>query len=207
MKNVVIRMEPTLNPDYAFNVRSFFTDKETKDIGNGLVLWRGYFQSIRPAVGRMLINVDISTGVMYKGGNLLELCREFIGHRDPNALAPSRGFPDRERVKLQRFITGIRVYTRNPDTGLTDTNRLRVVKRLSSAGASDLTVSLRDGGQMTVAQYFLKTYKRALRFPSVICAEVGSVLPHGHLMLIDIIRSETVPSFPSKCAKCPRVRS
>jgi len=177
VKNVVIRMEPTLNPNYAFNIRSFFTDKETKDIGNGLVLWRGYFQSIRPAVGRMLINVDISTGVMYKPGNLLELCREFIAHRDPNALAPRRGFPDRERVKLQRFITGIRVFTRNPDTGLVDKSRARVVKRLSSAGANDLTFSLREGGQMTVAQYFLKTYKRPLRFPDVLCAEVVQFVP------------------------------
>jgi eukaryotic translation initiation factor 2C len=166
-------MEPTLNPDYAFNIRSFFTDRETKDIGNGLVLWRGYFQSIRPAVGRMLINVDISTGVMYKAGSLLELCRDFIGHRDFNALAPRRGFPDRERVKLQRFITGIRVFTRNPETGLVDKSRSRIVKRLSNAGANDLTFSLREGGQMTVAQYFARTYKRPLRYPDVICAEVG----------------------------------
>jgi len=32
--NVVIRMEPTMK--YPFNVRSFFTDRETKDIGGGL---------------------------------------------------------------------------------------------------------------------------------------------------------------------------
>lgn len=166
-------MEPTLNPNYAFNTRSFFTDRETKDIRNGLVLWRGYFQSIRPAVGRMLINVDISTGVMYKPGNLLDLCKEFIGHQDPNALAPRRGLPDRERVKLQRFITGVRVFTRNPANGQVDRSRPRVVKRLSSAGANDLTFSLREGGQMTVAQYFAKTYKRPLRFPDVLCAEVG----------------------------------
>ncbi|KAJ7729362.1 hypothetical protein B0H16DRAFT_1587256 [Mycena metata] len=94
--NVVIRMEPTLK--YPFNVRSFFT-KETKDIGAGLelckfiplvvclanfYLGRGYFQSIRPAMGRMLINVDISTGCMYKHGPLLRLCLEFIGKGDPN---------------------------------------------------------------------------------------------------------------------------
>lgn len=173
IKNVVIRMEPTLNPDYAFNIRSFFTNRETKDIGNGLVLWRGYFQSIRPAVGCMLINVDISTGVMYKEGSLLELCRLFIGHRDPNALAPRRGLPDRERVKLQRFLTGIRVFTRNPNTGQMDRSRGRIVKRLSNAGANDLTFSLREGGQMTVAQYFARTYKRPLTYPDVICVEVS----------------------------------
>ncbi|KIJ14687.1 hypothetical protein PAXINDRAFT_78627 [Paxillus involutus ATCC 200175] len=44
--NVVIRTEPTVkNP---FNVRSFFTDRETRDIGGGLVLWRGYFRRLDP---------------------------------------------------------------------------------------------------------------------------------------------------------------
>jgi eukaryotic translation initiation factor 2C len=121
----------------------------------------------------MLIEADTSTGVTYKAGNLLELCGEFIAHRDPNALAPRRGFPDRERVRLQRFITGIRVFTRNPATGQVDKSKARVVKRLSSAGANDLTFSLRGGGQMTVAQYFSKTYKRPLKFPDVLCVEAG----------------------------------
>ena len=165
-------MEPSLNEDYALNTRSFFTDRETKNIGGGLELWRGYFQSIRPAAGRMLINVDISTGVMYKRGPLLQLCKEFINRQDPNALAPRRGFPDRERVNLQRFLTGIRIYTRNPATGVVG-NRARVVKRLSSAGASELTFSLHNGGQMTVAQYFANTYGLPLNFPDVLCVEVS----------------------------------
>ena len=29
---------------YPFNIRSFFTDREKKDIGQGIELWRGYFQ-------------------------------------------------------------------------------------------------------------------------------------------------------------------
>ena len=186
-------MEPTLNPDYAFNIRSFFTDRESKDIGNGLVLWRGYFQSIRPAIGCMLINVDISTGVMYKAGTLLELCREFIAHRDPNALAPRRGFPDRERIRLQRFITGVRVFTRNPATGQVDDKKPRTVKRLSSAGANDLTFSLREGGQMTVAQYFSKTYKRPLRFPDVLCVEVGQFAYTTAECLVRLVSSVVVP--------------
>jgi eukaryotic translation initiation factor 2C len=54
-------MEPTMK--YPFNIRSFFTDQECKRIGGGLELWRGYFQSVRPAIGRILINIDISTGM------------------------------------------------------------------------------------------------------------------------------------------------
>lgn len=162
-------MEPTIK--YPFNVRSFFTDKETKDIGGGLILWRGYFQSIRPAVGRMLINVDISTGTMYKPGNLLELCKEFIGRNDANALAPKRGFPDRERIRLQKFLAGIRIVTRNP--GVAPANAApRVIKKLSTAGAADMTFTLREGGTLTVADYFRQTYNRALTYPDVLCVEV-----------------------------------
>ncbi|KAJ7459186.1 argonaute-like protein [Mycena galericulata] len=203
--NVVIRMEPTMS--YPFNVRSFFTNRETKDIGAGLELWRGYFQSIRPAMGKMLINVDISTGTMYKHGPLLRLCLEYIGKGDPNALSPKRGLPaccifcvfdigvdcsgqDRERLRLQRFISGIRVLTTHAGpTGEVQTPR--VIKKLSTAGASSLTFQMREGQTMTVADYFQNTQNKPLQFPDVICCEVGSgaliplelcVVPPGQLM-------------------------
>ena len=96
--NVVIRMDPNLK--YPFNVRSFFTEQGKKAIGSGLELWRGYFQSVRPAPGRMLINIDISTGTMYKPGQLIDLCLEFFGRPgNPNILAPSKGLPERERLR------------------------------------------------------------------------------------------------------------
>jgi hypothetical protein len=169
-------MEPTMN--YPFNVRSFFTDRETKDIGSGLQLWRGYFQSVRPAMGQMLINVDISTGTMYKAGPLLRLCLEYINKPDPNALAPRRGFPDRERLRLQRFISGIRVLTTQAGPGGSVRQTPRVVKKLSTAGANSLSFTMREGGSMTVAEYFKRTQNRALQFPDVICVEVCSLYFH-----------------------------
>ncbi|KAJ7611818.1 argonaute-like protein [Roridomyces roridus] len=170
--NVVIRMQPTLN--YPFNVRSFFTDRETKDIGAGLQLWRGYFQSIRPAMGKMLINVDISTGTMYKAGRLLDVCLQYIGKNDPNALSPKFGLPDRERIRLQRFISGIRVITTHTNASGVEVQTPRVIKKLSQAGASALTFQLREGQSMTVAEYFATTQNKRLQFPDVICVEVGS---------------------------------
>lgn len=167
--NVVVRMEPTMK--YPFNVRSFFTDRETKDIGSGLVLWRGYFQSVRPAIGQLLVNVDISTGTMYKSGSLMDICLEFLGRPGQHALlSPRSGLPDRERIRLQRFISGIRVKT----TYAGENKTPRVVKKLSSAGAADLSFTLRDGTSRTVAQYFQTILNRPLRFPNNLCIEVGS---------------------------------
>ncbi|KAG6333722.1 hypothetical protein ID866_5365 [Astraeus odoratus] len=186
--NVVIRMEPTMK--YPFNVRSFFTDRETKDIGLGLVLWRGYFQSVRPAIGRLLVNVDISTGTMYKAGPLINLCLEYLGKPgQPHILSPQRGMPDRERIRLQRFISGIRIMTTY--TGERVRKTPRVVKKLSSSGASSLSFSMRDGTTMTVAQYFRRILNRNLQFPDNMCVEVGAgaliplelcVVPPGQIM-------------------------
>ncbi|KAJ6628687.1 argonaute-like protein [Mycena sp. CBHHK59/15] len=186
--NVVIRMEPTLK--YPFNVRSFFTNRETRTLelasSSGQVhqrldvsllhceLQRGYFQSIRPGIGKMLINVDISTATMYKHGPLLRLCLEYIGKNDPNALSPKRGLPDRERLRLQRFISGIRIITKHSGAGGQVQETPRVIKKLSTASASSLTFQMREGQMMTVADYFRNTQNKPLEFPDVICAEVGS---------------------------------
>ncbi|KAJ8580661.1 argonaute-like protein [Rhizopogon salebrosus TDB-379] len=184
--NVVVRMEPTMK--YPFNVRSFFTNRETKDIGSGLVLWRGYFQSVRPAIGQLLINVDISTGTMYKPGSLMDLCLEFFGRPGQHAvLSPRNGLPDRERIRLQRFVSGIRIRT----TYAGENKSPRVVKKLSNAGAADLSFTLRDGTSRTVAQYFQTILNRPLRFPNNLCVEVGSgaliplelcTVPEGQIM-------------------------
>ena len=156
---------------YPFNVRSFFTDRETKDIGSGIVLWRGYFQSVRPAIGRLLVNVDISTGTMYKPGPLLDLALDFLNKPNQyNILSPRRGMPDRERIRLQRFIAGVRITTTHSGERVRKTPR--VVKKLSDRGASDLSFTMRDGTSMTVAQYFQRLLNRPLRFPENICVEV-----------------------------------
>ncbi|KAI0773448.1 ribonuclease H-like domain-containing protein [Irpex lacteus] len=85
--NVVVRHEPTMR--WPFNVRSFFTDRETVNIGSGIVLWRGYFQSVRPGQGRMYMNIDIT---------------------------PSKGFPAREHQRVQRFLQGAKIKTRGSNS-------------------------------------------------------------------------------------------
>ncbi|KAJ7932840.1 ribonuclease H-like domain-containing protein [Mycena leptocephala] len=147
---------------------SFFTPGETRDIAGGLVLWRGYFQSIRPAIGRMLINVDISTGVMYQAGPLINLCLAFLGRNNPALLA--RQIPEREWDALGRFITHIRVQTQDSASRAV---RARSVKRLTREGANESSFTMRNGRILTVAQYFQETSGRPLRFPSLLCVEVG----------------------------------
>ncbi|KAI0750722.1 argonaute-like protein [Daedaleopsis nitida] len=207
--NVAIRMEPSLR--YPFNVRSFFTEQEKLDIGGGIVLWRGYFQSVRPAIGKMLINVDISTGAMYKPGGVIDVALDFIGRprQDPNLLAPRRGFPDRERIKLQRFLSGVRVEVNIPGQPQTVRRPARAVKKLTPAGAGQLSFTNRNGQTLTVAQYFEQTHNYRLRYPDVVCIEVGSgailpieccTIPAGQIMRkqVPADKTKSVVEFATK---------
>jgi eukaryotic translation initiation factor 2C len=90
--------------------------------------------------------VDISTGTMYKPGRLLELCAEAVGRPGKfNVLAPRRGLPDRERIRAQRFLAGIRIQTL--DGNGRPSGSPRVLKKLSAAGAADLSFTMREGGK------------------------------------------------------------
>ncbi|KAJ7612222.1 argonaute-like protein [Roridomyces roridus] len=171
--NVVIRMEPSQK--FPTKGRSFFTPQETQVIGQGLVLWRGYFQSIRPAIGRMLINVDISTGLLYQPGPLINLCLSYLQFPQSDVQRLTRAMPDRFRIQLQRFIAGIRVLTKaaTDPPNAQPSGTPRVVRKLTKEGANECIFTMRGGRTMSVADYFHETSGRPLKFPNVMCVEVG----------------------------------
>ncbi|KAI0832378.1 argonaute-like protein [Trametes gibbosa] len=189
--NVVIRMEPSLK--YPFNVRSFFTDREQKDIGSGIVLWRGYFQSVRPAIGRMFINVDISTGAMYKAGPLLRVAMEFMNYNDPARLNGDL----RDRIRLQRYLSGVRVLVEVPGQRQTSRRPARVVKKISARSAREMTFVNREGQNLSVEQYFKQAHNYALRYPNLPCVELGSgaLIPMEvcHIFAGQIMRKQVPP--------------
>lgn len=201
--NIVIRMEP--NSKYPFNVRSFFTPEGKADIGLGISLWRGYFQSIRPGIGKMLINIDISTGMMYKEGRLLDNVLQFIGKDHPRFLSPAKGFPDRERVRLRNHLKTLKIITTYTDGKRPQ--KQRPIKDLSREGA-DRTMFDLKGTPTSVAQYF-RSMNIRLDFPDILCVEVGRgnmipmelcVIPPGQLMKKQVPPEKTadVVRFASK---------
>jgi eukaryotic translation initiation factor 2C len=174
-------MAPSMR--FPSNARSFFTDQETLSISGGVVLWRGYFQSVRPAINRLLINIDISTGAMYQPGHLISLCLDFLCRsKQPQALAAGV-LPDRERMRLRNFLKNIKVttpyFTHNP-------NRQRLVKQLTRESAKDRTFDTGDGQTMTVMQYFHTQLNIRLQFPDLICVEVRDIYNYS------LVRSHTL---------------
>ncbi|CAE6365294.1 unnamed protein product [Rhizoctonia solani] len=169
--NVVVRMDPILR--YPFNARSFFTNKEVRPIGGGIELWRGYFQSVRPGMASMLINIDISTGAMHSPGPMIGVCQQILVNNSPNSLVPGQGLSDRDRLKLERLLVGVRFVTTHRERSGQVSNRPKVIRRITSQGADTLLFTNSEGNEITVAHYF-QTLGINLSFPRYTCVETGS---------------------------------
>ncbi|KAG2013567.1 argonaute family member [Coprinopsis cinerea AmutBmut pab1-1] len=148
--NVVVRMQPILS--HPFNTRSFFPGTERKDLGEGLEAWRGLFQSVRPSFDRIFVNVDISTGIMHKGGPLEEhLLAILRGRRRVEGKTGLRAKTlDPQCLRfLERSVNGIRVIVMIPGA----TPRERVLKGLTSKDSSAVFL-MPDKTKISVAQYY-----------------------------------------------------
>ncbi|KAF9035930.1 argonaute-like protein [Panaeolus papilionaceus] len=166
--NVAIQMEPKRN--YPFNVRSFFTPDGSRNIGKGLALWRGYFQSIRPAVGRMYVNVDIATALMYKPGPLIPVVLDYFEFRDsdfPRLQQLTDPARERQRLLLSRFLMGVRM-------SLSHAKREISIKSVSNKSALTAKFQDREGKTISVADYFRALMGKPLAHPQLPCIEVGN---------------------------------
>lgn len=200
--NVVVRMQPSMQ--YTYNVRSFFIEDDQNrdarigDLRNGLRLWQGYFQSVRPAGNCMMINVDIVTGVVFEGGHLIDLCLKHMHANHVDALIPKPigRLQERDRLKLQRFTHGLRITVAL--TSASGHNYARVVRKFSSGGANQ---EFLHNSEKTVAQHFHEILGRPLRFPDMICVQVGNgaLIP---LELCTVIKGQLArQQVPSECIR------
>ncbi|KAE9392991.1 Piwi-domain-containing protein [Gymnopus androsaceus JB14] len=196
--NVVIRMLPLQT--YPFNVRSFFTDREKIDVGDGLQLWRGYFQSLRPSPGRLLINIDLSTGMFFKPGPLINIALEVLNKNNPRLLSPGPDLGERSIKELERFLKGVRVSVDPATRGAPA--RTVVIQSLTREGAQGIFFNLQDGRSTNVAAYFRELSNRPLQFPTMICAKTakGAVIPFERCTVLpgQLARKQVPPDVTRK---------
>ena len=87
-------------------------------IMGGIEMWRGYFSSLRPAPGKLIVNVDSTAMAFVQTGDLVKLrgvscpdltcqvCCAFANMSDPARLAQ---LTDRLRLQLARFLRNVKV--------------------------------------------------------------------------------------------------
>lgn len=112
---------------------------------------------------------------MYKAGSLIDLILEFTKQQSIQRLG---NIPTRERLRLQKFLSGLRIEVKsalNPGTSV-----MRTIKKLSQAAAHTLTFTSRDGRVSTVSEYF-RRQNCPLKYPNLPCVEVDCYLWRVHL--------------------------
>jgi eukaryotic translation initiation factor 2C len=159
-----------------FDADELHAAKLNAEVGAGIVVWRGYLHSLRPAIDRLLLNLDVCTGAMYRPGSLIQLAYEYLDadlpSRSPDALMQLLRGSENSRDRLTQFIMGLRVEWKR--IGSQQDTVVRSVKGLGgSADREDF--KRRDGRKTNVADYFLETEHRGLQYPSLQCVQVGQI--------------------------------
>ncbi|KAG8742665.1 hypothetical protein FRC10_001148 [Ceratobasidium sp. 414] len=171
--NVALRHEPISK--YTFNTRSFFLPTGKKQVPMGLELWPGVFQSIRPAVNSMHINIDTSTvptvdlSNSFKPGPVVEHALAFLGRNQVADLSLRGRLNPRDLRSLQSRLKSLRIAI----TYLDGKKPEKSIQGLTDTGASN-TMFESNGQMISVAQYFQRTYRKTVRYPDIPCIKVSS---------------------------------
>ncbi|GAB7363813.1 hypothetical protein MBLNU230_g4379t1 [Neophaeotheca triangularis] len=144
---------------------------EDFNLGSGLLALRGYYSSVRPTIGRLLVNLNVTSGAFYKPMPLLDLLREA---KLPNSDA-------------EKFITFLKVNAKYTKDGQSEPFMTKDKNIVSFAKASQhfprfgnarqVTFTYSDGTkerQVTVFDYFKKHHGITLQKPDVPVLNVGT---------------------------------
>ncbi|TFY67158.1 hypothetical protein EVG20_g4046 [Dentipellis fragilis] len=155
----IVRQAPIMQQK-TFNARSVFSSEGARVTGGAFDLWRGYFQSVRPAPGRMIVNVDISTGIVYAEKCLDAWAAAFLnpGQRQVNIRELSSLRPGEEKFKnLKNVLKGVRIKIDTPK---------------QSQGARPIRSIIPQGGRYEfdmdgkmITEYYAKKYGKHLQYP------------------------------------------
>ncbi|KAG7086247.1 hypothetical protein E1B28_002217 [Marasmius oreades] len=143
-----------------------------------LRLWSGFFQSVRPAINEIIVNVDVTAGVVMPSQPLVQAACSFIRCRDAVEL---RDLPPHEFRKLRASLKGLKVAVAIKNQ---TRRRSRPIKDLlQNVGAIEF-----DGpeGITTVADHFYSKYK--VNIPK---HTLGVKLGHGEHFPITVCEVET----------------
>ncbi|CAI2189473.1 4647_t:CDS:2 [Funneliformis geosporum] len=161
--NVLIRHQPFLNCKAIG--RSFYTNQISQDCFDGVELWQGYRQSIRPTFTKIMINVDVSATVFHESNDLVLIVTKMLGRNIDDLRV---GIKEKDRLKLEKSLKYLKIRIIHRGDG---SRRSYKILNLTSTSASNTKFDDGDG-RIDVASYFLNTHNRLLRYPFLPCVVI-----------------------------------
>ena len=140
------------------------------DLGSGIELWDGFFQSARPGDKQVYLNVDMSYRPFFKPINLVDYLSQFLGLRDRREL-PNRLLQFHVRDKAAKEISGLEVFPNH----LTYKRKYKIKLKSADVFLSPANVEsfVHEDKKTTVQKYFEREYEYVLEYPNLWCVNVG----------------------------------
>ena len=158
--------------------RSFFSRNDAKVLGDGAECWMGYHQSVKPAKGRLLMNIDVSATAFYEPGPILGFLARNLGRK---GLDDFRGpMRVREIEKSERLLRGVKVAVNHRGEIRRKYKVHGITRSASDQTFFKFTRFAEDGEtvieekELSVEDYFKKQYNYVLKFPYLPCLKVGN---------------------------------
>ncbi|XP_041992116.1 protein argonaute MEL1-like [Salvia splendens] len=162
--DVVLRQNPSNS--CAVVGRSFFSPMlgDIGELGNGLMYWKGFYQSLRPTQMGLSLNIDMSARAFFEPIRVSQYVQKHI-NKDL-----SRGLSDQDRIKVKKALKGVRVETQHLGQ-----IRRHKISGITTMSTRQLMFSM-DGmeAQISVAQYFSQQYSISLDYPNLPAIQAGS---------------------------------
>nr|XP_023835711.1 protein argonaute-3-like [Salvelinus alpinus] len=179
--DVVLRHLPSMK--YTPVGRSFFSAPEGYDhpLGGGREVWFGFHQSVRPAMWKMMLNIDVSATAFYKAQPVIQFMCEVLDIH--NIDEQPRPLTDSHRVKFTKEIKGLKVEVTHCGTMRRKYRVCNVTRRPASHQTFPLQLENGQTVERTVAQYFREKYSLQLKYPHLPCLQVGQEQKHTYLPL------------------------
>uniref|UniRef100_A0A8C5CND5 Argonaute RISC catalytic component 3a n=1 Tax=Gadus morhua TaxID=8049 RepID=A0A8C5CND5_GADMO len=179
--DVVLRHLPSIK--YTPVGRSFFSPPEGYDhpLGGGREVWFGFHQSVRPAMWKMMLNIDVSATAFYKAQQVVRFMCEVLDIH--NIDEQPRPLTDSHRVKFTKEIKGLKVEVTHCGTMRRKYRVCNVTRRPASHQTFPLQLENGQTVERTVAQYFKDKYSLQLKYPHLPCLQVGQEQKHTYLPL------------------------
>ncbi|KAF8558461.1 Piwi-domain-containing protein [Imleria badia] len=170
---LIVRQAPNLK--YPNNVKAFFCrEAGSRSLGGGLEIFKGYYQSVRPALRSLLVNIDTSCGVIYQEGPMPEVALSLLGTNHARSLNLDEGA---NLAKLRKFFKGVFV------TFTHRKGKKKIESIIPRAGSAQFEWN-KDKHEgvvqtTTVQAYFREAYNISLRYPDAVGVKIGggSVVP------------------------------
>ncbi|ESK88307.1 argonaute-like protein [Moniliophthora roreri MCA 2997] len=154
MLNLFVQAQPRQGGNL-IQGRSFYMRPTRPDRSDAIMspfrLWQGFFQSVRPTINEIIVNVDTTVGVVLPEDWLENISMSYLGFNDAQALRMNSS--DTRFIMLKEFLRGIKVAV---EIQPSQRRRPRAIKDLvSNVGAYRF-----EGrhGQTTVANHFARAY-------------------------------------------------